>query len=173
MSGVPIIGPALALAAIATMWTSFATAKVKAKQATAAANQEYGEGGLEFLEGGSHASGNDIDLHQKNSDGKNMRAEGGEAMAIINRRNTRKYRRVLPDIVDSLNKGTFENKFSQAFDRADSLQAQMITVQTTTDLSNIERGVEAIKKQNSERIYPLGDGRTLIIKGNVKRYINN
>ena len=173
MSGIPIIGPALALAAIATMWTSFAVAKVKAKQATAAANQEYGEGGLEFLEGGSHASGNDIDLHQKNSEGKNMRAEGGEAMAIINRRNTRKYKRVLPDIVDSLNKGTFENKFSQAFDKADSLQAQMITVQTTTDLSNIEKGVEAIKKQNSERIYPLGDGRTLIIKGNVKRYINN
>lgn len=173
MSGIPIIGPALALAAIATMWTSFAAAKVKAKQATAAANQEYGEGGLEFLEGGSHASGNDIDLHQKNSEGKNMRAEGGEAMAIINKRNTRKYRRVLPDIVDSLNKGTFENKFSQAFDKADSLQAQIITVQTTTDLSNIERGVEAIKKQNSERIYPLGDGRTLIIKGNVKRYINN
>lgn len=173
MSGVPIIGPALALAAIATMWTSFAVAKVKAKQATAAANQEYGEGGLEFLEGGSHASGNDIDLHQKNSEGKNMRAEGGEAMAIINRRNTRKYRRVLPDIVDSLNKGTFENKFSQAFNKADSLQAQMITVETTTDLSNIERDVEAIKKQNSERVYPLGDGRTLIIKGNVKRYINN
>ena len=173
MSGVPIIGPALALAAIATMWTSFAVAKVKAKQATAAANQEYGEGGLEFLEGGSHASGNDIDLHQKNSEGKNMRAEGGEAMAIINKRNTRKYRRVLPDIVDSLNKGTFENKFSQAFNKADSLQAQMITVETTTDLSNIERGVEAIKKQNSERVYPLGDGRTLVIKGNVRRYINN
>lgn len=173
MSSVPIIGPALALAAIATMWTSFAVAKVKAKQATAAANQEYGEGGLEFLEGGSHASGNDIDLHQKNSEGKNMRAEGGEAMAIINKRNTRKYRRVLPDIVDSLNKGTFENKFSQAFNKADSLQAQMITVETTTDLSNIERSVETIKKQNSERVYPLGDGRTLIIKGNVKRYINN
>lgn len=173
MSGVPIIGPALALAAIATMWTSFATAKVKAKQATAATDQEYGEGGLEFLEGGSHASGNDIDLHQKNSEGKNMRAEGGEAMAIINKRNTRKYKRVLPDIVDSLNKGTFENKFSQAFNKADSLQAQLITVQSTTDLSTIERNVEAIKKQNSERVYPLGDGRTLIIKGNVKRYINN
>lgn len=173
MSGIPIIGPALALAAIATMWTSFAVAKVKAKQATAAANQEYGEGGLEFLEGGSHASGNDIDLHQKNSEGKNMRAEGGEAMAIINKRNTRKYKRVLPDIVDSLNKGTFENKFSQAFNKADSLQAQLITVQSTTDLSTIERNVEAIKKQNSERVYPLGDGRTLIIKGNVKRYINN
>lgn len=64
-------------------------------------------------------------------------------------------------------------KFSQAFNKADSLQTQMITVETTTDLSNIERGVEAIKKQNSERVYPLGDGRTLVIKGNVRRYINS
>lgn len=173
MSSVPIIGPALALAAIATMWTSFAVAKIKAKQATAAANQEYGEGGLEFLEGGSHASGNDIDLHQKNSQGKNMRAEGGEAMAIINKRNTRKYRRVLPDIVDSLNKGTFENKYSQAFSSANGIQSQMINIETSTDLSRLERGVEAIKKQNSEKVYALGDGRTLIVKGNVKRYINN
>lgn len=173
MSPIPVVGPALALAAIATMWTSFAVAKVKAKQATAAANQEYGEGGLEFLEGGSHASGNDIDLHQKNKEGKNMHAEGGEAMAIINKRNTRKYKRVLPDIIDSLNKGTFENKFSRAFDKADNLQAQMITVETRTDLSRLEQGVEAIKKQNQERVYALGDNRTLIIKGNVKRYINN
>ena len=173
MSSIPIVGPALAIAAIATMWTSFAVAKVKAKQATAAANQEYGEGGLEFLEGGSHESGNDIDLHQKNKEGKNMRAEGGEAMAIINKRNTRKYKKVLPDIVDSLNKGTFESKFSAAFDKVDALQAQMITVETSTDLTNLERNVEAIKKQNSERVYALGDGRTLIIKGNVKRYMNN
>lgn len=173
MSGVPIIGPALALAAIATMWTSFAVAKVKAKQATAAADQQYGEGGLEFLEGGSHASGNDIDLHQKNSKGKNMRAEGGEAMAIINKRNTRKYKKVLPDIIDSLNNGNFEDKYSAAFDRADTIQAKMITVETSTDLSKIENGIEAIRKQNSERVYSLGNGRSLIIKGNVRRYINN
>lgn len=173
MSSVPIIGPALALAAIATMWTSFATAKVKAKQATAAANQEYGEGGLEFLEGGSHASGNDIDLHQKNSEGKNMRAEGGEAMAIINKRNTRKYKRVLPDIISSLNKGTFEEKFTNAFANGETVQNKFIQTESRTDLTKLENGVEAIKKQNSEKIYALSDGRTLIIKGNVKTYMNN
>lgn len=173
MSSVPIIGPALALAAIATMWTSFAVAKVKAKQATTAANQEYGEGGLEFLEGGSHASGNDIDLHQKNSEGKNMRAEGGEAMAIINRRNTRKYRRVLPDIINSLNKGTFEEKFTNAFANGEAVQSKFIQTESRTDLTKLENGVEAIKKQNSERIYALSDGRMLIIKGNVKTYMNN
>lgn len=173
MSSVPIIGPALALAAIATMWTSFAVAKVKAKQATRAANQEYGEGGLEFLEGGSHASGNDIDLHQRNSEGRNMRAEGGEAMAIINKRNTRKYKRVLPDIVNSLNKGTFEEKFANAFANGETVQNKFIQTESRADLTKLENGVEAIKKQNSERIYALSDGRTLIIKGNVKTYMNN
>lgn len=173
MSSVPIIGPALALAAIATMWTSFAVAKVKAKQATAAANQEYGEGGLEFLEGGSHASGNDIDLHQRNSEGRNMRAEGGEAMAIINKRNTRKYKRVLPDIISSLNKGTFEEKFTNAFANGETVQSKFIQTESRADLTKLENGVEAIKKQNSERIYALSDGRMLIIKGNVKTYINN
>lgn len=173
MSSVPIIGPALALAAIATMWTSFAVAKVKAKQATRAANQEYGEGGLEFLEGGSHASGNDIDLHQRNSEGRNMRAEGGEAMAIINKRNTRKYKRVLPDIVNSLNKGTFEEKFANAFANGETVQNRFIQTESRADLTKLENGVEAIKKQNSERIYALSDGRTLIVKGNVKTYMNN
>ena len=173
MSSVPIIGPALALAAIATMWTSFAVAKVKAKQATRAANQEYGEGGLEFLEGGSHASGNDIDLHQRNSEGRNMRAEGGEAMAIINKRNTRKYKRVLPDIVNSLNKGTFEEKFANAFANGETVQNKFIQTESRADLTKLENGVEAIKKQNSERIYALNDGRMLIIKGNVKTYMNN
>lgn len=173
MSGIPIIGPALALAAIATMWTSFAVAKVKAKQATAAANQEYGEGGLEFLKGGSHASGNDIDLHQRNSEGRNMRAEGGEAMAIINKRNTRKYKRVLPDIISSLNKGTFEEKFTNAFANGEAVQNKFIQTGPKADLTRLENGVEAIKKQNSERVYALSDGRTLIIKGNVKTYMNN
>jgi len=173
MAGVPIIGPALAIAAIASMWTSFAVAKVKAKQATTAANQEYGEGGLEFLEGGSHASGNDIDLHQKNSKGRNMKAEGGEAMAIINKRNTKRYKKVLPDIVDSLNKGTFEDKFIQAFSSSGSVQNQFVQVENKTDLSAIEAGIEALKKQNQEKVYALPDGRTLIVKGNVKTYINN
>lgn len=173
MSSIPIIGPALALAAIATMWTSFAVAKVKAKQATRAANQEYGEGGLEFLEGGSHASGNDIDLHQRNSEGRNMRAEGGEAMAIINKRNTRKYKRVLPDIVNSLNKGTFEEKFANAFANGETVQNKFIQTESRADLTKLENGVEAIKKQNSERIYALSDGRMLIVKGNVKTYMNN
>ena len=168
MSSVPIVGPALALAAIATMWGSFAVAKTKARQVAA---QEYGEGGLEFLEGGSHASGNDIDLGTTNSRGRRMRAEGGEAMAIINRRNTRRYRRVLPAIVDSLNRGNFEEKYLNAFKSGDVLQAQISTIPSNIDLTRLEREVSEIKKQNSVKYFSLNDGTTVIIKGNVKSIV--
>ena len=169
-SSIPIIGPALALAAIATMWTSFAAAKIKAKQVTASQSEEYGEGGLEFLEGGSHASGNDIDLATKNSKGKNMRAEGGEAMAIINKHSTRRYRRQLPGIIDSLNKCTFEDKYLRAFESGETLQAQINQSPVLIDLSRLEQDVTEIKKQNATRYYQMGD-TILIVKGNVKRYI--
>lgn len=159
-----------AIPAIAAMWSSFALAKIKAAQVTRAESQEYGEGGLEFLEGGSHASGNDIDLATKNSKGKNMRAEGGEAMAIINKRNTRRYRKQLPGIINSLNKGTFEEKYLRAFESGETLQAQINQNPVLIDLSRLERDVTEIKKQNATKYYQMGD-TALIVKGNVKRYI--
>lgn len=171
-SGLGPAGPALALAAIAAMWGSFAVAKVKAAQVTKAASQEYGEGGLEFLEGGSHASGNDIDLHTTNSKGKNMRAEGGEAMAIINRRNTRKYRKVLPRIVDSINKGTFEDKFMGAFKTGDDL-SQNITYQSqAVDLSRLEEDVRALKNNSERQYYAMPDGSYIEKRRNVIRRIH-
>ena len=167
-SSIPIVGPALALAAIATMWASFAAAKIKANQVAKAQSQEYGEGGLEFLEGGSHASGNDIDLQTKNSKGKNMRAEGGEAMAIINKRSARRYRKQLPDIINALNKGTFNEKYIKAFDKGETLQAQII-MSSQVDLSKLERDIEAIRKQGNDRMLISNDGTIIEIKGNVKR----
>lgn len=170
------MGPAsvgLAIAATAAMWSSFAYAKIKAaalSKSKTELEENYGEGGLEILEGGSHASGNDINLHTKNSRGRNMRAEGGEAMAIINKRNTRKYKKVLPGIIDSLNKGVFEEKYLRAFSKGEILQAQ-ISANSNLDLSRLENGVEAIKKQNEEKFYMLGNGVTLVVKNNVKRYI--
>lgn len=163
--------PFLAIATIATMFGSFAAAKIKAAQAAKASTQEYGEGGLEFLEGGSHASGNDIDLGTKNSRGKNMRAEGGEAMAIINKRSTRKYRKHLPLLIDSLNKGTFEDKYLRAFDAGENIQIPISNSSVNVDLSRLERDVTEIKKQNSTKYYNLNNGTTLVVKGNVKRYI--
>lgn len=168
-SSIPIIGPALAIAAIAAMWTSFAVAKVKAAQVTKAASQEYGEGGFEVLEGGSHASGNDIDLQTKNSRGKNMRAEGGEAMAIINKRSTRRYRRMLPALVDSINKGTFEEKFSRAFETGEQLSQNVTYQQQIVDLSQLEEDVKALKRNSEHQYYAMPDGSYIEKKRNVLR----
>lgn len=168
-SSIPVVGPALAIAAIAAMWTSFAVAKIKAAQVTKAASQEYGEGGFEILEGGSHASGNDIDLQTKNSRGKNMRAEGGEAIAIINRRSTRRYRRVLPALVDSINKGTFEEKFSRAFETGDQLSQNVICQQQPIDLTQLEEDVKALKRNSEHQYYAMPDGSYIEKRRNVLR----
>lgn len=171
-SSIPIVGPALALAAIATMWTSFAVAKIKAKQVTASQSDEYGEGGLEFLEGGSHASGNDIDLGVENKKKRRMKAEGGEALAIINKQRTRKYRKILPDVIDSFNKGTFEDKYLNAFGNSDKLNISLNS-NNNMDLSKIEDDVRSIRKQNETRYYTMPDGTVIMQHRNVKRIIKN
>ena len=155
------------------MWTSFAVAKVKAKQVTASASEEYGEGGLEFLEGGSHASGNDIDLHTRNSKHKNMRAEGGEALAIINKHKTRKYRKILPDVIDSFNKGTFEDKYLKAFDGSDELSVSLNANSSNIDLSKLEDDVRSIRKQNEVKYYTMPNGTVIMQYKNIKRIIKN
>lgn len=164
--------PFLAAAAIAAMWTSFAVAKIKARQVTSAGSEEYGEGGLEFLEGGSHASGNDIDLGVNNKRKRRMRAEGGEALAIINKRRTRQYRKVLPDVIESFNKGTFEDKYLNAFAGADRANISIVS-NSSTDLSKLERDVSSIRKQNETKYFTMPDGTVIMQYKNVKRIIKN
>ena len=164
--------PFLAAAAIAAMWTSFAVAKIKARQVTSAGSEEYGEGGLEFLEGGSHASGNDIDLGVNNKRRRRMRAEGGEALAIINKRRTRQYRKVLPDVIESFNKGTFEDKYLNAFAGADRANISIVS-NSSTDLSKLERDVSSIRKQNETKYFTMPDGIVIMQYKNVKRIIKN
>ena len=169
-SSLGVAGPILAAIAIAAMWASFIASKVKAKQLTSQSDT-YGEGGLEFLEGGSHASGNDINLGTKNSKGKTMRAEGGEALAIINRRKTRKYRKVLPDIIDSLNRGIFEDKYLNAFNNPDNINLELGS--NNINLSKLEDDVNSIKKANEVKYYTLSNGNIIIVNKNVKRTIRN
>ena len=98
-----------------------------------------------------------------------MRAEGGEALAIINKRNTRRYRKILPGVIDSLNRGTFEEKYINAFSNNDyGLQTY-----NSIDLSGVESRLDDIKKQGNTR-YVFGmNGEVIEIKGNVKRIIRN
>ena len=164
--------PFLAAAAIAAMWTSFAVAKIKARQVTSAGSEEYGEGGLEFLEGGSHASGNDIDLGVNNKRRRRMRAEGGEALAIINKRRTRQYKKVLPDVIESFNKGTFEDKYLNAFAGTDRANISIVS-NSSTDLSKLEKDVSSIRKQNETKYFTMPDGTVIMQYKNVKRIIKN
>lgn len=168
LAGIPIVGHALAIAAIATMWTSFAAAKVKARQVTQS-EQTYGEGGMEFLEGGSHQSGNDIDLGTT-PDGRRRRAEGGEAFAIINKTSTRKYRKALPGIIKSINNGTFENKYVNAFSDTDAVEF-VGGNQFYVNLDDIKKELSEIKKQGEKKIVVKPDGSVIEIVGKTIRVI--
>jgi hypothetical protein len=162
------LGFPYAIPAIALMWASFAAAKIKALQVSKQNTEQYGEGGLEFLEGGSHTSGNDIDLGVENKRHKRMRAEGGEALAIISKKRTRQYRDILPGIIESLNKGTFEQSYMQSF--AAPIELQLASVGQTTDISRLERDVTHIKEELGYRYYSEPD-QTIIKKGNLTRII--
>jgi Phage-related minor tail protein len=153
----------LALPLTAVLLGSFTAAKFKAFQL--AKKREFKKGGLEFLDyGGSHASGNDIPLGT-GGDGKTpMAAERGEALAVINRRNTIKYRPLLPVIIDSLNKGVFEQKFMNL--AAAGKDLPLVPPQIIINNSTMEKHLAKLVEQGEERGIVDGDG-------NLVRKINN
>ena len=169
LGGIPYVGPALAVAAIATMWATFAAAKVKAFQVTK--QEQYGDGTVELLQGGSHASGHDIDLGTKR-DGTRRRAEGGEFFAVINKRNSRRYRDVIPDVINSFNNGTFADRYQRANAAMAGYAVGMIGG-GTTDVSGLERDVAAIRKQGDQIQYVDGQGNTVIRYKNLTRKIKS
>ena len=162
-----VLGPALAVAAIATMWGSFAAAKIKAMQV--AGTEKYAEGTVELLQGGSHASGHDIDLGTK-PNGTRRRAEGGEYFAVINKRNSRRYRNIIPDVINSFNNGTFADRYQRANATMDGYAVNMIGG-GNTDVSRLESDVAAIRRQGDETRYVDGNGNTVIKYKNLTRKI--
>jgi len=169
--------PWLAPAMIGVMWASFAASKIMAAKMVDAQNadEEYGEGHVELLHGGSHASGNDIDLGVK-PDGTRRRAEGGEYFIVINKRNSRKYRRQIPDIINSLNSGTFDSKYMSAdeagkyitaYDRAGNITIK--SERSRTDLSRLENDVRRLREQGERRTFVDAQGNIVEEYKNVRR----
>ena len=161
-----IAGVPLALAAIGSMWISFGAAKIKAEQLANAQTEQYGEGMSEYLNyGGSHASGNDIDFGRK-PDGTRRRVERGEMIGVINKRNVRKYgvERV-SDIISSLNHGTFEQSYGNAF-------GGNITMPQGADLHKLERGVNELVEQGGQKVVNVG-GKTIMYYKNTKKIIRS
>ena len=175
------LGFPAAIPATAIMWASFAASKIKAaqlaKQSIAdmgTATEKYGEGTVELLQGGSHQSGNDIDLGRK-PDGTRRRAEGGEFFAVINKRSSRRFRSVIPDVINSLNDGSFAHKYLNAYKGAAELDVELHRgAAQSPDLSALSGDVRAIRRQGDRRTYTDGRGRTVIEYGlHRRRIINN
>ena len=167
------LGFPFAIPAIAVMWASFAASKIKAAQLAkqtggTGGTETYGDGTVELLEGGSHQSGNDIDLGTK-PDGTRRRAEGGEFFAVINKRSSRRFRKIIPNVINSLNNGTFAHKYLKSYSDGDGLTLN-VTGQSP-DLRNLSDDVREIKEQNRRRVYVDGDGNTIESYKNLKRKI--
>ena len=159
----------VAIPLTAVLLGSFAVAKLKAIQAAKA--RTYGEGGYEFLEGGSHQSGHDINLGI-GPDGSNLRAEGGEYFAVINKRNSRKYGSEIPGIVNALNSGMFEEKYIKTSD-ATGLMGRMGVVGNvgeSVDLSAVESGVSELVRQG-ERSWSVEGGYRVMRYKNLTRRV--
>ncbi len=171
LSGIPVVGPGLAAAALVTMWASFAAAKIKAVQVSKQNTEQYGDGTVELLQGGSHASGNDIDLGTK-PNGTRRRAEGGEFFAVINKRNSRRFRDVIPDVINSFNDGTFADRYQRANAAMAGYAVQLIGG-GKTDVSGLEKDVAAIRQQGDETRYVDGQGNTIIRYKNLTRKIKS
>lgn len=168
------LGFPFAIPAIAIMWGSFAASKIKAAQLSKSANaggsESYGDGTVEMLAGGSHQSGDDVDLGTK-PDGTRRRAEGGEFFAVINKRNSRRFRRIIPDVINSLNRGTFAQKYLNAY----NTDGVNVTVQQNNapDLRDLKDDVREIKEQNRRRRYTDGNGNVIEVYKNLTRKIKN
>ena len=166
------LGFPLAIPAIAVMWGSFAASKIKAAQLTkqSQGSESYGDGTVELLAGGSHQSGDDVDLGTK-PDGTRRRAEGGEFFAVINKRNSRRFRRLIPDVINSLNRGTFPQKYLNAY----NTDGVNVTVQQNNapDLQDLKDDVREIKEQNRRRRYVDGNGNVIEVYKNLTRKIKN
>lgn len=176
--------PWIAASLTALMWSSFAASKIMAMQAVKAQNEkeEYAEGTVELLQGGSHASGNDVDLGVK-PNGVRRRAEGGEYFAVINRRNSRKYRHQIPDIINALNRGDFDKryltaeqasaevgKYVAAYDKAGGITLKY--ERSATDLRRLEDDVRKLREQGERHTAIDSKGRVIEQYKNVRRITN-
>lgn len=160
--------PLLAIAMLGTMWGSFLYSKAKAYQVSQKSVQ-FREGGVMMLEGGSHESGHDVNLGI-GPDGSNLRAEGGEYFAVINKRNSRKYGSEIPAVVNALNSGMFEDRYIKTSD-AVGLLPRIIRADdgSAVDLSAVESGVGQLVKQGESRWSTEGEYRVMRYKNLTRR----
>lgn len=156
-SEIPIVGPALAIAATALMWGSFFAAKIQAAQL--ANTETHGEGMAEYINyGGSHASHNDVDFgHTK--DGRRRRVERGEVVGVVRKDKVQKYgiERVM-NIINNLNNGTFEKNYVSSTELVNSVMGE--SPESRANSAFLSAKVEDILRSAESRSMGLKTGNT-------------
>ena len=144
--------PLIYIPLLATMWGSFFVQKAKSVTAT-----RYGKGGMFDVGGGSHDSGNDTSLGVHG--GVERVVEGGEKVFVVNKTSSKKYRNMLPNLVDSINKGNLSVKVDS--------RGNIVNIST----ERMERGIDKIAKNTSTITY-MKNGKTIIKQGlNTIEYV--
>lgn len=160
-SGMGPVGIALAAVATAGMFAAFVASKAKAAEVS-----KYGEGGFEVLEGGSHASGHDIDLGVNNRKGRRMRAEGKEGLGIFSRKAMAHYGASnIEAMVNSVNRMEFEGNAAKRMSIERSVGMAVLSA-PRTDLHKLENSVDKLVSYGSR-------SRTVNADGSVTEYRKN
>lgn len=144
----------LAAVATAAMFGSFLSSKTKAKEAT-----QYSEGGYLEVGGGSHASGNDTTFAVVN--GREHKAERGEAHAIFTGRATSKYGDLIPNMVDATNALQLENMISVPSEATQTLDYTGILKSGVRATENLASAMTRSREVVSSSTYIDKRGRTI------------
>ncbi len=172
LSAIGPIGVGLAKGVIAAMFGAFTLAKVQAGQITK--SQEFGEGGEFEIGGGTHASGNDTSLGVHN--GKNMRVQRGEKVAIFNHKANKKYGSQLSGIIEGANRLKLEESLNAVIPGMASLPQGEVYNNIVFDHASITKELKGLredgrrKPKGVETTY-LPDGTRIEKKGNRTRTI--
>ena len=161
------LNPILSGALITTMIGSFIASRVMAHSVVAS---EYGDGHVELLDyGGSHASGNDMPL-ATDKQGRQRRVERGEAFAVFNKRAVQKHGySKIKDIVDSINRGRYENRAMATVER--DVELGMMYTDRSVNLSNIEGSLAKVVENTAKRTYIDQNGNLVETDGVNKKII--
>jgi hypothetical protein len=78
---------------------------------------------------------------------------------------------LIPDVIKSLNNGTFERKYLNAYAGANGLAINVTN--RNPDITDLKNDVREIREQNSRRIFTDSRGNTVEYYKNLKRRIKN
>ena len=164
---IPVVGIPLAIAATGTMFGAFLAAKIKANEVS-----KYGEGDVQLVGGGSHASGHDT-LLGYSLQGKEMRVENGEVVGIVPRRSVRRIgeQNVL-NTMRALRDGTFEANTIKRMGIERNVGMSVLNV-PRTDLHKVESGIDKIVALGSRSIHHNPDGTVVETRKNARIVYKN